>query len=78
MLLVDWPRSEPKSRSPVHFQIQFRSHRLLDFMFKSVDGKVEVIPSIYQTKGLIFDKALKPPVQSLALENPPLNPKGLG
>jgi len=59
------------------FEIQFRSKRLPNHMFKSVDGKVEIVPSIYQTKGLIYDKALKPPVQAPALKNPERNPNGM-
>jgi hypothetical protein len=46
-------------------------------MFHSEKGKVEAIPSIYQTKGLVFDKALKPPVSAVPnLKNPAVNPNG--
>ena len=40
-------------------------------MFKSVEGKVSVVPSIYKTKGLIYDVALKPPVlRKTSVKNP--------
>jgi hypothetical protein len=46
-------------------------------MFRSVDGKVDVVPSIYKTKGLVFDKALKPPFATTPkTANPPVNPNG--
>jgi hypothetical protein len=40
-------------------------------MFKSVEGQVSVVQSIYKTKGLINDIALKPPVlRKTSVKNP--------
>ena len=48
-------------------------------MFKSVDGKVVALPSVYSTKGLGRDIAVKPPASAhiATKENPTPAPNAL-
>ena len=64
---------------PISFQIQFHSERIPDYMFKSVEGKVVALPSVYKTKGLGHDIALKPPASAhiATKENPTPAPNAL-
>jgi len=44
-----------------NFEIQFRSYRLKDHMFKVTNGVTVAVPSIYRTRGIVTDVALHPP-----------------
>ena len=49
-----------------------RSERTIDFMFQVKEGLTNVVPSIFQSKGLIFDQAINPPAQAKrSFKNPP-------
>ena len=54
------------------FQVMFQSDRASQFMFQVEEGKTNPIQSIYKTKGLIRDIALKPPAHTKKpFTNPP-------
>jgi hypothetical protein len=51
----------------------FNSDRAAGFMFQVKENKAESLPSIFKSKSLVFDQALKPPIKRSFKNPPPAN-----
>jgi len=52
------------------FDITMRSQRTLSFMFQVREGSTKALPSVFETRGLIYDEAVQPPATNHTFKNP--------